>query len=93
MLTCFPIPFGREDFSAGTFFSSTLFLSAGSFLDDESVAFFADLIFFARAFGVLDRVAVFSFAFGLWDFVEAFFFGDFAINSLAPLVSRARAEA
>ena len=92
MLGYFPIPFGLEGFSAGTFFSSTLFLSVGSFFD-EPLAFLADLMFFARAFGALDRVAVFSFAFGLLDFVEAFFFGDFAINSVAPLGCRARAEA
>ena len=87
MLGYFPIPFGLEGLSAGTFLSSTLFLSVGSFFD------LADLMFFARAFGALDRVAVFSFAFGLRDFVEAFFFGDFAINSVAPFGCRARAEA
>ncbi|HEX7516672.1 MAG TPA: hypothetical protein VF345_05235 [Chthoniobacterales bacterium] len=101
VLKFFRAPFALEGFSART----GVFLAAGRAFLTAVVAFFsacflgaratflAGLADFTLAVDALGRAAFFLCAFGLAGFFEAFFFGDLAIISVSPLVSRARAEA
>ena len=75
-------------FAAGAFFATAGDFLAAGFLD-ELATFFAGLDDLARAFVAFGREDFFT----LPGFFELFFFGELAIFSGAPLVSRARAEA